>query len=151
MTNVPLTREESQFLIGLFMRLPLVDVIMARAKDGSNPLANGKTPAIEEALSMKWLDYVEKLMLPLEKDDDANVKNVKDLAEKYSIGAIEKQLRADGRIRLLHNKNDFLLEQGDIGWYGEILGERGVFLDKGGHLGNIFASEYKNMLLKLAE
>ncbi len=150
-TNIPLTREESQFLIGLFMRLPLVDVIMAMAEDGMYALEEGKDADFAKVLSMRWTDYVEKVMLPAEMKEDANVKTVNDLVRKYNIGSIEKQVRDDDRIRLVHNENDFLLGRGEYDWFWDVFTDRATYLDGGSHLGNIFMPEYQQMLLKLAE
>ena len=100
---------------------------------------------------MRWTDYVEKVMLPAEMKEDANVKNVKDLVRKYSIDSIERQVREDDRIRLVHNKNDFLLGRGEYDWFCDVFTDRTTCNESGSHLGNIFQPEYQRMLLKLAE
>ena len=66
----------------------------------------------------------------------------RDLFHHESILKIAAELASDDSVRVLHNQNDFLLAQGDVGWLQQHFGRRAHIFSWGGHLGNIWHGEF---------
>lgn len=152
--NIPFTREESQFLIGLNMRMNLAETFCASQKQlqqnilTSDPSAFNKNALWREALSTSFQDYLEKSLLPFyQAKIDQNL-TVKELSRQSDLSYLEKSLRDNQRVRLLHNKNDFLVTEQQIEWYSQVFSQRAVILPEGGHLGNMYHPAYQKLILQ---
>lgn len=149
--GLPVTYEESCLLIGINMRLPLMDLLFAQYRE------NGSTPGgdvgknLAATMSFTWKDYAEKCILPEHCSANGVSIDADELARKFEVDAIADKLRDDDRVRLFHNENDFLLRDGDIEWYRGVFGERTTIFPAGSHLGNIFMEEYRKALLEAAK
>lgn len=149
--KLSLTLEDSQFLIGINMRLPLVDVLDASINKAKRQIPGVDADDLASMLSFKWRDYVEKCVIPEYNRINGTELTLNELSRKLTLDVLRDSLEKDGRIRILHNENDFLLQDGDIAWFRETFGERAVILPAGSHLGNLFMPDVKNILLKLVE
>lgn len=149
MGNLPVSREESQFLIGLFMRLPLADILQAMGKEREAYVDdNEKNGDIAALVDLSWEDYLKRAIFP-QMQTEGHQESYEELSRKYRVDSMAEAMRNNSRLTVLHNENDFLLRNGDIEWYRSVLGKRLVVLPRGGHLGNIFTPDYKKMLLNL--
>ncbi len=151
MAGLKLTKEESLFVIGLFMRLPLNDLVMAKLKDGVQLDGIPAGAGLEKTIGFSWLDYVDKVVIPAERSVDPSVKSRKALKAKCCLDAVVDTLGQDERIRLLHAENDFLLEKEDVSWFKSTLDERAVILPNGGHLGALASPDCMAKLLEFSE
>lgn len=66
----------------------------------------------------------------------------RDLFHHESFRKIAPALAADDSVRILHNQNDFLLTEGDVSWLEREFGQRAHIFGWGGHLGNIWHSDF---------
>lgn len=150
--GMSLTREESQFLIGVSMRFPLVDAVMASLRENGLHL-EGETkelaPELGRTLGISWNTYIERAFLPEYRRREGTNTTIEELGKRFSMDTIGGRLAANPRVFLVHNKNDFLVTAEDLAWYRGVFGERAVILERGSHLGNIYLPEYKELLLKL--
>ena len=149
--SLPLTIDESKFLIGLSMRFSLVDLLTDSLMRGDAIEGLDRDATLADKLSFAWNDYVTKVVMPEFMADGKGGAAIDELVASLSIDALEKTIAEDPRIRLFHNDNDFLASEGDMDWYKGILGERAVILHGGSHLGNMYLPEYRKMLLDAAE
>ena len=149
MSNLPISREESQFLIGLFMRLPLADILQAMGKERNTYVDNNeKNDDIAALIDFTWEDYLKRAIFP-QMQTEGHQESFEELSRKYRVDSMADRLKNNTRLTVLHNENDFLLRNGDIEWYRSILGKRLIVQSRGSHLGNIFMPDYQKMLLNL--
>ena len=151
--GLPVTYDESCYLIGVNMRLPLVDVLNASVEKNGRRFADAEGVGVDlgATLAFTWMDYVDRAVLPEHRARTGRGIDLEGLSSVCAVDSVAGHLREDSRIILLHNENDFLLSDGDIGWYKGVFGERAHVFQRGGHLGNIFMEDYQKLLLKCAE
>ncbi|MDD4097529.1 MAG: VacJ family lipoprotein [Lentisphaeria bacterium] len=153
---LPITREESHFLIGFNLRLALADAICASQKRHNlgimqhDPAAFRRNAAHTEALGISYMTYVNDFILPQARRQQNNgTLAAADLAESLSLRALADTLKNNRKVQVLHNRNDFLLADGDLDWLAGQLGDRLTVFPAGAHLGNLFLPEYQEQLARL--
>ncbi|OQC12205.1 MAG: putative phospholipid-binding lipoprotein MlaA precursor [Lentisphaerae bacterium ADurb.Bin082] len=149
----PITREESQFLIGFNLRLALADAICASQKRHNlgllhlDPAAFRRSAVHTEALGVSYMTYAQDYILPQARQQQRqDAMTASELAEGLSLRAIADCLKNNRRITVLHNRNDFLLGENDLDWLASKLGDRLQVFPAGGHLGNLHLPEYQALL-----
>ncbi len=152
-SGLPVTYEESCYLIGVNMRLPLVDVLCASVEKNGRRIDDSDSVGrdLASTLAFSWMDYVERAVLPEHRARTGSGIDLAGLASVCAVDSVAEHLKADSRVVLFHNENDFLLSEGDIAWYKSVFGERAFIFPRGSHLGNIFMEEYQKQLLKCVE
>ena len=153
---LPITREESQFLLGFNLRLALADAICASQERHNlgllkhDPAAFRRNAAHTEALGISYMTYVQDYILPqARRRQRQEAMSATDLAENLSLHALADSLENNRKIHVLHNRNDFLLAGNDLDWLAGKLGDRLKVLPTGGHLGNLHLREYQDLLTSL--
>ena len=81
-------------------------------------------------------DYFTEHFVPFFQQSDASLTEEK-LIDMLSLRNIEPYLRHTGKIGLLHNEDDIILQQGEIGYLEEVFGARAKIFPTGGHCGNM--------------
>ena len=56
---------------------------------------------------------------------------------KSSLTAISDYLGSTGKITVMHNQDDVILEPGEIDFFREVFGDRAKIYPRGGHCGNM--------------
>jgi ABC-type transporter lipoprotein component MlaA/pimeloyl-ACP methyl ester carboxylesterase len=143
-TSLPFSAIESQFLIGLSFRLTLRDMIFSSQRRNNqgilrHPIRNmRRDPAYQEILQYSYQDYFEKFAIPYYQSRGIVEPAGKWLEKAGDLRTYEASLRANPNIRIIVNRNDFLLEDEDLAWLHSTFGagQLTVF-DKGGHMGNL--------------
>jgi hypothetical protein len=59
------------------------------------------------------------------------------LIDKTSLYALEDYLKGSDKIAVMHNADDLILGQGDIGFLRRTFGDRLTLYPRGGHCGNL--------------
>jgi len=153
--RLPLSLEESQFLIALNMRLNLAETIAAAQKQNNqgflrhDPAAFQKNALWLELMNLSFDDYMRLSVMPyyrekLDCEPDW-------LLEKSRLSALEGSLRRNDKLRLLQNRNDFLIDSEQLSWYSRVFGRRALLLPEGGHLGNMYHPDYQALIVKMLE
>lgn len=151
--ELPFTRLESQFLIGLAFRLDLQYLIL-QSQDlaDSGVLLTKRTrlhmaPAFREAAEFSYMEYFYAFVLPYVAARlpgiDATEEGARALLERTDLHGLEDALRENERLRVFANANDFLLRAEDVEWLRATLGERLTLFAEGGHLGNLYRDYMK--------
>ena len=144
-TSLPFDAVESRFLIGLMFRFTLRDIIFSsqqRYNQGilNHPL-NGwrRGPVFEEILRYSYEDYFEKFVSPyFQHARGIDLKLPDMLAQASDLRAYAPGLHANKNIRLILNRNDFLLQDEDLHWLQSNFDPRQITVfEQGGHLGNL--------------
>lgn len=144
-TSLPFDAVESRFLIGLLFRFTLRDVIFSsqqRYNQGilKHPLNTmRRAPVYQEIMEYSYRDYFEKFAAPYYHHAhgiDLNVPAV--LARASDLRVYGASLQANHNIRLILNRNDFLLPDEDLQWLrATFQPEQVTVFEQGGHLGNL--------------
>jgi len=155
---LPFNAIESKFLIGLGLRLNLRDIIFSsqlRHNQGvlKQPLDKWKRrAAYDEIMQYSFLDYIEDFATPYDKTKGIDLTNPEVVTKATSLSSYTDQLHANPNIRIIANRNDFLLSPEDVAWIEATFAPSQVTLFKqGGHLGNLAQPEVQQAILRAVE
>jgi ABC-type transporter lipoprotein component MlaA/pimeloyl-ACP methyl ester carboxylesterase len=148
----PFDRIESEFLIGLTFKLTLRDAIFSsqwRNNMGvlKTPLSKWRRdPCYEEILNYSYRDYFIKFVLPYYQTKGISLADFRREGNLINYGG---KLRANPNVRVLTNRNDFLLKAEDLSWLQSTLGgKRLKVFPNGGHLGNLTTAPVQSAVLE---
>lgn len=150
----PLTMEESQFLIGLQLRISLSESIMALEDHcytgmiGEPADKFNKNQFWIEAMNIPATEYVTKWVLPYY-TQNAQLSDDDMLREIGSLRSLEPSLRNNHNNYIIHCDDDFLLQPGDVQWLKNCLGSRLALFKGLGHIGEIPTPGFDNTLFSI--
>lgn len=155
---LPLAPELSCYIGGYFMRNALRELLFnaqKRAPEGAKPLKTPykifrRTPLYREIDSYSFTRYAKEILLPFHKKKEPSL-TLEKLNHASSLYAVEKTLRNNPRIRILHNLNDPLLSRKDILFLDRACGKKIHWFDCGGHLGNMYFLPWQSILLSFLQ
>ena len=140
-TQLPFGAIESKYLIGLTFRISLRDIIFSSQMRNNmgvlqTPLSRwNREPDYHEIMNYSYKDYFLKLAVPYYQQKGIKLQQ---LTHEGNLRSHEALLRKQSKIRVLANKNDFLLPANDLAWLESTFkpSQLTVF-PNGGHLGNL--------------
>ena len=114
------------------------------------PLNNWRrNAAYNEILQYSFSDYFNSFGVPYYKAKGISCAN---FYRETDLRTFQKSLRSDKRVRLITNKDDFILSPKDISWMSSTFGNsRMTLFPTGGHVGNITAPHIKKSILSALE
>jgi ABC-type transporter lipoprotein component MlaA/pimeloyl-ACP methyl ester carboxylesterase len=143
-TSLPFSGIESKFLIGMTFRFILRDAIYSSQQRNNQGVLKHpirklrREPVYQEILEYSYADYLQKFLIPyywyhgIELGAPDTMEKAGDL-RTYAAG-----LRANPDIRLIVNRNDFLLPDEDLAWLKTTFAaDQLTVFEQGGHLGNL--------------
>lgn len=148
---------EARFLIGLYYRLALLDVIwvsqerldMGILKTERRPLQ--RAAASQEMLDYSLMEYAYALLLP-QMLQRGVVSSDDDLFAQSDLRALDARLRQNAKARVVCNANDILLIDSDLAWLRDVFGPvRLIVHDNGGHMGNLDDPDVRASILGLLD
>jgi len=156
--SLPLSREESRFLLGLNLRLNLAETIIASQRKHNqgilrnNPAGFCKNELQKEALNISFCEYMRRFVLPYYQTQPG-LENLTEqsMAQQCALDSLTDSLRDNERVFVFQNENDFLISSQDVAWYRDTFGPHAVVLPRGGHLGNMAMPEFQDLLCKVME
>jgi phospholipid-binding lipoprotein MlaA len=156
--ELPFTRLESEFLIGLAFRTALSSIIFQTTRrTETDVLKTGggswrRAMAYREIEQFSFMEYMYAFVLPYfaENRDDIGfdmygAQRLFDLSDLRSISA---DLSRNEKVFFVSNRNDFLLREQDIAWVDDLMGERVHFFERGGHLGNLHRQDIREAIAR---
>jgi ABC-type transporter lipoprotein component MlaA len=152
--NIPLTRTESDFLIGAVFRLTLIDAIMDSQRRQNlgvlktNPDNFVRQDAYREIREISYGEYTHRFLLPYLIDRDM-VTNRASLEAATDLEQSTDNLRNNPKVRVQFCDDDFVLTPEDISWFHSTFGNRITEYTEGGHLGNLYLPEVQEKLVAL--
>ena len=152
--SIALDRRQAAVLGGFSFRLTMRDMLLSAKR--ANPQWDGlktsfswwvRNPIYKEIDTFSGIKYAEKCLLPdyLKTHPGASLDQ---LNAASGLRHIEKTLREAQNIRVIHNVDDPLISSADRRYLNETLGNRIVWFDCGGHLGNLFAVRHEEEVFK---
>lgn len=152
--NIPLSREESQFLIGLVFRYTLMSVIVdSQRRDNLgvlkvNPNTFVRQKSYDEIRQISYAEYMDRFVIPyLIKTGRGTNRDTLLAATDLENGT--QYLRNNPKVRVQICADDFLLSHQDISWYRTNLGTNLTVYPVGGHLGNLHVPAVQEKLVRL--
>ena len=143
-TSLPFSGIESRFLIGLAFRFTLRDAIFSSQERNNqgvleHPIRKSRRAAVySEILQYSYRDYLQKFVIPYYWSHGIELDDPDRLERASSLRTYAASLQANRNIRLVVNRNDFLLPEEDLAWFRTIVsGDRLTVFEQGGHLGNL--------------
>lgn len=151
LANPPFDAIESKYLIGLSFRLTLRDIIFSSQSRNNmgvlqTPISQWRRdPCYDEIGQLSFRDYFLGFVVPHYGRQGVGLD---DFAREINLRSYQKSLRADSRIRVIVNSNDFLLNSSDLSWLKGTFGPRLTVFPQGGHLGNLTSPPVRNAVAK---
>jgi ABC-type transporter lipoprotein component MlaA len=152
--ELPFTNLEAEYLIGLAFRRTLQSVLWVSQQryDQGVLLTRRSTlrrwAAYEEIGDYSYSEYLYAFVLPYYRDRVGLVDSPDALMQANDLHALAEPLRANERLRVFANANDFLTSNEDVAWLREWIGpERVSLLPTGGHLGNLNRPELQDSIM----
>jgi pimeloyl-ACP methyl ester carboxylesterase len=97
-----------------------------------------RTAAYQEILQYSYQDYVQKFLIPYYGTRGVELSGPDTLAKASSLRTYAAGLQANPDIRLLVNRDDFLLSPEDLAWLKATFApDQLTVFEQGGHLGNL--------------
>jgi hypothetical protein len=148
------TREELQFLIAEDLQTLLPELVYVTQVIHDQKVLRAPKDQIrqrlEEAKGLTFMDYNEKIGLPLWRRQAAEPQaDLESFIQRGSLARILERLRGNSKVHIMHNADDFLTDKKSIEELKEALGDQLTLYPYGGHLGNLWYSENKEQALKL--
>jgi ABC-type transporter lipoprotein component MlaA/pimeloyl-ACP methyl ester carboxylesterase len=151
---LPFNAIESRFLIGLGLRLTLRDIIFSsqlRHNQGvlKDPLKKSKRhAAYDQIMQYSFEDYINQFAIPYDKTRGIDMANPEIVKKATGLRTYTEGLKANHNIRLIANRNDFLLSPEDLAWIEATFDPTEVTLfEHGGHLGNLSQPAVQRVIL----
>jgi hypothetical protein len=152
--NIPLTADESEFLIGLVFRFTLMSAIVdSQRRDNLGVLKVDpdkfiRQESYREIRQISYADYMNRFVLPyLLKTGHGTDTNA--LLAATDLKQSTSFLQNDPKIRVQICEDDFLLQPSDIEWFHSTFGTNLTAYPTGGHLGNLHIKAVQEALVKL--
>ncbi|RLD11465.1 MAG: hypothetical protein DRI44_03545 [Chlamydiae bacterium] len=138
---LPITSDEAKFAIGYTFRNILEETIKAihsRKFFGilNIPFKSSSRQELEKEIErISYKNYVNTFLRASYSDLFGRNFSIKKLSGNASLPAIQITLLTNQKIRIIHTTDDFLLTNYDREWLEQVMGDRLLFLNHGGHLG----------------
>jgi ABC-type transporter lipoprotein component MlaA/pimeloyl-ACP methyl ester carboxylesterase len=152
---LPFNAIESRFLIGLGLRLTLRDMIFSSQLRHNHgvlkvPLKKSRRhEAYDEIMQYSFLDYINRFVIPYDKSRGIDMTNPEIVKKATDLRTYTDQLKANRNVRIVANRNDFLLSTEDLAWVEATFDPSGVTLfEHGGHLGNLSQANVQKAILQ---
>ena len=147
----PFEAIESQYLVALSFRLTLRDTIyssQSRQNMGilQTPLSTWRREAsYREIMDYSFGDYFNKFVAPYFRSKGIGTS---EFIRELDLRTYQTSLRAQQKVRVVVNRNDFLLNPRDISWLeSTILPSRLKIFPEGGHMGNLASPPVQEALI----
>ena len=152
--DIPLTREESQFLIGLYFRNTLMGtVVESQTRTNlhilkSDPKKFIRRDVYDEARKISYRDYMNQFVAPYFLEHTSG-HTTASLLQAADLRTHSQRLHDDPKVRVQICEDDFLLTKDDVAWFRSTFGTGLLSYPVGGHLGNLHVPAVQEQLVKL--
>jgi hypothetical protein len=156
MGEAPLTRTESDFLIGLMFRLTLTEAVEDSQRRhnlgvlAANPDKFVRQDSIREIRQIGYGDYADRFLIPY-LITTGRVADHQEALDKCDLTRSTQWLRHNPKIRVQICDDDFLLSPTDVSWFRSTFGDYLTEYPHGGHIGNLHNPAVQEALVKLFE
>ncbi len=141
-------------MLGLSFRLTMREILMSASQRGLPseivfpPYAwSHRFRSYEAFDQVSGMEYARKCLFPslIRKYPGSTWESV---IRQSGLHAVEKQLRDNPKVRVIHNTDDPILSPSDALYLDALFSKRMIWFDQGGHLGNLYLEEYQRNVLE---
>ncbi|KEQ19003.1 hypothetical protein GZ78_02900 [Endozoicomonas numazuensis] len=150
-----LSREELALLIGVSFRLSVASMYFTSdamtwdsnliPKDFKLKRSDSRTPYFKKAMLCSFQCYVDKVLIPYvieqkpvhSSQEGATSKQRRLLFEQNSLSHLEVWLKNARHVGVMHNADDFIIDQKGLDFLYDTFGRRIKIYPLGGHMGNL--------------
>ncbi len=154
---LPFSDIEAQALISFNYKITLDEMILSIVRNNGDmnffksPCSWGnRTDFYREINQLSFADYHEMFLLKYRSGIEKCTLSADELNEKSSLSSIEDFLRNDRNAFIIHSSNDFLESPAERQWLRKTMGDRCVFYNVGGHLGDLYLAGLQSKLATIA-
>ncbi|MFA6291948.1 MAG: MlaA family lipoprotein, partial [Victivallales bacterium] len=154
---LPFSDIEAQALISFNYKITLDEMILSIVRNNGDmncfksPCSWGnRTDFYREINQLSFADYHKMFLLKYRSDMEKRTLSADELNERSSLASIEDFLRNAQNVFIIHSSNDFLESPAERHLLRKIMGDRCVFYNVGGHLGNLYLAGLQSKLASLA-
>ena len=145
-SNLKLSDEQMAMLIGSVFRFSAADITFTSdlinrrglITPPESPINEGTRlePFFKRALLCSFDCYITEQVIPMWRAQyDGG--SLTQLIQQVSLYALEDYLRQSPKIAVMHNADDLILGEGDLGFLRRTFGDRLTLYPRGGHCGNL--------------
>lgn len=99
------------------------------------------------AMRLGFTDYFHEFFYPYYNARLEQPVSRREMIDSMSLESIEDYLRNSNKIYVMHNRDDLILEDGEIDFFPRVFGERAKIYPHGGHCGNMeYPDNVRHML-----
>ena len=141
---------ESKYLIGLTFRVALRDIIYSsQQRKNMGVLETPLTPwrreeSYREIMNFTFSDYFQKFAVPYYLQKGIGIA---ELRREGNLTTHSAALRNQKKIRVITNRNDFLLPAKDLSWLGSTFGSNLTVFPYGGHMGSMSSPPVRSAII----
>ncbi len=156
----PPKEENLAALIGLVFRFSSTNMVftsdvMTKAglvvpKNRVLSTSDSLTDYFKVTMRTSFIDYFNELYYPFFRSQQADVTQ-QALIEQASLKSIEDYLKANEKISLMTNEDDFILAPGELDFFRRVFQHRAIIYPTGGHCGNMGYKDNVKQMLSLFE
>jgi phospholipid-binding lipoprotein MlaA len=152
--TIPLTDDESEFLIGLAFRYTLMGAIVdSQRRDNLGVLKEDpnkfvRQKSYREIRQINYAEYMDRFVVPyLIKTGRGTDRDT--LLAATDLNQSTASLLNNPKVRVQICEDDFLLKPADIAWFHSTFGTNLTVYPTGGHLGNLHVPAVQEALVRL--
>jgi len=152
--EIPLTADESEFLIGLVFRYTLMSIIVdTQRRDNLGVLKEDpdkfvRQKSYREIRQISYADYMNRFVVPYLIKTGRGT-NTEALLAATDLTQSTASLANNPKIRVQICEDDFLLKPADIAWFHSTFGTNLTAYPEGGHLGNLHVPAVQEKLVTM--
>ena len=156
-TRPPLVPDDTaKFFVAFSFQSCLDEVLEKTQREGKNPLPGISAPCTmfnredfdREIGDVGFMEYITRFLFPQYGKTEADLDR---LASESGLRAVEKTLRDNRSVRMIHSWDDILINDADRKFLDETLGDRITWFSNGGHCGAFYTKAFREELLSRAE
>jgi len=155
---LPFTETEAKSLVYFNFKVSLEDVLLCIVRNNGNMnyfknkcTWGNRTDFYHEIDQMTFAEFTKKYILKYHSEIENRQMTIEELNRKSSLYAIEDFLRNDKNVCVIHSSNDFLESSSERRWLKDTMGDRCIFYNVGGHLGNLYLERVQKLIGDLAD
>ena len=151
--NIPLSLDESRFLIGLAFRYTLMSAIVdSQRRDNLGVLKVDpdrfvRQPSYREIRRISYAEYMDRFMVPYLVKTGRGT-NREALLAATDLTRAAASLTNNPKVRVQVCEDDFLLNRADFKWFRSTFGTNATIYPTGGHLGNLHVTAVQEALVR---
>jgi len=156
-TRPPLVSDDTaKFFVAFSFQSCIDELLEKTQREGKYPLPGIKSPCTmfnredfyREIGDIGFMEYITRFLFPQNGKTEADLDR---LAAESGLRAVEKTLRENKSIRMIHSWDDILINDADRKFLDETLGDRITWFSNGAHCGAFYTKAFREELLSRAE